>query len=144
MQKKLLTASFLSALLLLSIGQSCANPLSRIKSIRESEKYTADYDEANTRAAYTEKIAYACEQGNRLTVIQQDDPDRIALQWRNKNYQLSRVPTTTGAERYENRQAGLVWISIPSKSMLLDSKKGRQLANECRPAGQAFAASNNK
>jgi hypothetical protein len=31
---------------------------------------------------------------------------------------------------------GLIWIGIPAKGMLLDSKQNRQLANECRNAEQ--------
>jgi len=34
--------------------------------------------------------------------------------------------------RLENKGEGLVWIQIPSKSMLLNSKVGQQLANDCR------------
>jgi hypothetical protein len=32
---------------------------------------------------------------------------------------------------------GLIWIGIPAKGMLLDSKQNRQLANECKDAEQA-------
>ena len=35
---------------------------------------------------------------------------------------------------------GLVWIGIPAKGLLLDSKKGQQLANECKNAEQMKAA----
>ncbi|MCY1251071.1 hypothetical protein D9M72_647880 [compost metagenome] len=33
-----------------------------------------------------------------------------------------------------------MWIGIPAKGMLLDSKQGRQLANECKDAEQAKPA----
>lgn len=36
---------------------------------------------------------------------------------------MLRTATTTGAERYEDKSTGLVWVNIPAKSMLLDSKK---------------------
>jgi len=52
-------------------------------------------------------------------------------------HSMHRVSTTTGAHRFENAKNGLVWIGIPAKGMLLDSKKGKQLANECRSPEQA-------
>ena len=50
---------------------------------------------------------------------------------------MTRVGTSTGASRFENTTFGLVWIGIPAKSMLLDSKANRQLANECKNAEQS-------
>jgi hypothetical protein len=52
---------------------------------------------------------------------------------------MTRVSTSTGADRFENRMHGLVWIGIPAKGMLLDSKKGLQLANECKSPDQLKA-----
>ncbi|MEF9927680.1 MAG: hypothetical protein RR804_07565, partial [Massilia sp.] len=68
------------------------------------------------------------------------DDKHIALRWKKRLHRLSRVGTTTGANRFENRLYGLVWIGIPAKGMLLDSKQGRQLANECKDAEQAKPA----
>ncbi len=42
------------------------------------------------------------------------------------------VGARSGALRYEDSQSGLVWLVIATKSMLLDTKHGRQLANECK------------
>ena len=44
--------------------------------------------------------------------------------------------TTTGALRFENPHWGLIWIGIPAKGILLDSKLNRQLAHECKNAEQ--------
>jgi len=63
------------------------------------------------------------------------------MRWKKKLYRLTRTETTTGASRFENPQAGFVWIGIPAKSMLLDSHKGQQLANECKSAPQIIAES---
>lgn len=80
---------------------------------------------------------FKCELGNNITLYQNPGNDRhIALRWKKMLHRLTRVGTTTGANRFENRKFGLVWIGIPTKSMLLDSKKGLQLANECRSAEQ--------
>jgi len=80
---------------------------------------------------------YACELGNKITIYKNaSDLDNIALRWKNRLHRLTRVATTTGAERFENKQYGLIWIGIPAKGMLLDSKANRQLANECKTAEQ--------
>ena len=95
--------------------------------IEEEEK------EPDTTGSTTDD--YNCELGNKLTVYWNADDDRhIAMRWKNKIHRLSRIDTTTGAGRFENRQAGLIWITIPAKGMLLDGKKGQQLANECKTA----------
>lgn len=78
-------------------------------------------------------MEYNCELGNKLTVYRNDgDNKHIALRWKKQLLRLTRVDTSTGANRFENRKNGWVWIDIPAKAMLLDSKKGQQLANECR------------
>lgn len=79
------------------------------------------------------KMQYNCEMGKKVTVFRKaEENNSITLQWNNKRHVLTREATTTGAHRFEDKKAGLVWINIPAKSILLDSKQGRQLANECK------------
>ncbi len=94
-----------------------------------------DADEpAITDAAVTE---FDCELGNKITIYSNATDDaHIALRWKKRLHRLTRVGTTTGANRFENKLYGLIWIGIPAKGMLLDSKQNRQLANECRNAEQ--------
>lgn len=76
---------------------------------------------------------FDCELGNKVAIYQNvGDDEHIALRWKKRLHRLTRVGTTTGAQRFENKLYGLIWIGIPAKSMLLDSKLNRQLANECR------------
>ena len=87
-----------------------------------------------TDSATTE---FDCELGNKITVYANvNDEAHIALRWKKRLHRLTRVGTTTGAQRFENKLYGLIWIGIPAKGMLLDSKLNRQLANECRNAEQ--------
>ena len=80
---------------------------------------------------------YQCDLGDQLTIYTNVfDDGYVKLRWQAKLYRMSRKMTTTGAERFENRTYGLVLISIPDKSMLFDSHRGRQLANECRSQEQ--------
>ena len=88
-------------------------------------------------------IEYQCELGNTLTIYKDaKDGAQIGLRWKEKLYTLSRVSTTTGALRFENKADGLLWIGIPAKGMLLDSKQHRQLANECKSPDHLKAAAN--
>ncbi len=81
---------------------------------------------------------YACELGNKITIYTNaQDEGHIALRWKKRVHRLNRVGTTTGALRFENPHWGLIWIGIPAKGILLDSKLNRQLANECKNAEQS-------
>lgn len=82
-------------------------------------------------------VDYNCEMGNKVTIYTNEaDSSHMALRWKKRLHQMTRVGTSTGATRFENTTFGLVWIGIPAKSMLLDSKANRQLANECKNADQ--------
>ena len=81
---------------------------------------------------------YDCELGNKITIYTNDnDAAHIALRWKTRLHRLARIGTTTGALRFENPHYGLIWIGIPSKGILLDSKLNRQLANDCKNAEQS-------
>lgn len=94
-------------------------------------------DEGTPDIKTSVSIDYKCELGNSLTIFTNAEDDKhIALRWGKALHRLTRVPTTTGANRFENRKYGLLWIGIPAKGILLDSKTGHQLANECKSAAQ--------
>lgn len=99
----------------------------------------ANDDDKEPDVAGMTSTAFDCELGNKLTIYQLADQDQIALHWNKKLHHMTRVTTTTGAHRFENTKKGLVWIGIPAKGMLLDSKKGQQLANECKSLEQTQA-----
>jgi len=81
---------------------------------------------------------YDCELGDKVTIYSNAGDDKhVAIRWKHALHRMRRIATTTGANRFENRKYGLVWINIPTKAMLLDSKRGLQLANECRNPEQA-------
>ncbi|MBC7454877.1 MAG: hypothetical protein H7335_14475 [Massilia sp.] len=98
-------------------------------------------EEPDADISDTTSTEYHCELGNKITLFQNDnDSNHIALRWKKRIHRLERVGTSTGALRFENRAYGLVWIGIPSKGMLLDSKLNRQLANECKNTEQSAPA----
>ncbi len=76
---------------------------------------------------------YRCELDRRV-VVRRIAPDgqSMVINWLGKDATLQAVRARTGALRFESVQAGMVWIVIVGKSMLLDSRAGRTLANECK------------
>ncbi len=55
-------------------------------------------------------------------------------------YRLAPEMTTTGAIRLEDKGAGIVWLQLANKSMLMNQKLGRRLADECKSAAQQGVA----
>lgn len=54
---------------------------------------------------------------------------RIAF--KGKKYLLAPEPTTTGAVRLEDKKAGVVWLQIANKSMMMNSRIGQRMVDEC-------------
>lgn len=119
-----------------SASHSAKKVAAKKAAAEKTESIAHDNDEPDVRNL--QATAFDCELGNKLTVYgRTSDDEQIALQWNKRLHRMTRVSTTTGAQRFENAQNGLVWIGIPAKSMLLDSKKGKQLANECKSKDQS-------
>jgi hypothetical protein len=96
-----------------------------------------DEDVAEPSVTGSTVVDYQCEMGNKITVYTNaGDDQHIALKWGKRVHRLTRVTTETGANRFENHHYGLVWLDIPTKGILLDSKTGHQLANDCKDAEQ--------
>ncbi len=107
------------------------------KAAKKAAPAAAEEDEAEPDVAGTTVLDYQCELGNKLTIFQNnDDNQHVAIKWGKRVHRMERVSTTTGADRFENKHYGLLWIGIPAKGILLDSKTGHQLANECRTQAQ--------
>jgi hypothetical protein len=103
-----------------------------------AEDNWAPADEAEPDITDTKVTEYSCELNNKVTIYSNEKDDaHIALRWKKRLHRLDRVGTTTGALRFENTNFRLVWIGIPSKGILLDSRLNRQLANECKSAEQS-------
>jgi hypothetical protein len=76
---------------------------------------------------------YRCDLDRQVRVRHVSRDQRSAvLTWNKRDYPLQAVPTTSGAMRFEDQISGLAWISIVEKSLLLDTRTGKQLANDCR------------
>jgi len=73
-----------------------------------------------------------------------DQPGYFYLHGKGFRYRMHPVATSTGAIRLEDRKAGAVWLQLVNKSMLMDQKKGRRVADECANAEQVAFAENMK
>ena len=82
-----------------------------------------------------------CELGNTVTVT--PDPQqsgRFIVQLKKNTYFMTPVQTTTGAVRLEDAQAGAMWLQLPHKSMLMNTKLGQRTADECQSERQVNVA----
>ena len=145
--KLFLACSFALGSLTLVAGAHADTPAPAKKTVKKASKSKAAAKPVEAKAPDEEAdepaigdasvIEFDCELGNKITIYSNaSDEAHIALRWKKRLHRLTRVGTTTGANRFENKLYGLIWIGIPAKSMLLDSKQNRQLANECRNAEQ--------
>ena len=83
----------------------------------------------------------ACELGNSVTVTPDpQQPSRFVVQMKKNTYFMTPVETTTGAVRLEDTQAGAMWLQLPNKSMLMNSKLGQRMADECQSEHQVAVA----
>ena len=82
-----------------------------------------------------------CELGNSVTVSPDpQQPARFIVQMKKNTYLMTPVETSTGAVRLEDAQAGAMWLQLPHKSMLMNSKLGQRMADECQSDHQAIVA----
>lgn len=69
-------------------------------------------------------------------------PGHFSLRTQGATYRMRPVTTRTGTIRLEDAKAGIVWLQLANKSMLMDQKRGRRLADECATVAQlAYAES---
>ncbi|ASU39537.1 hypothetical protein hmeg3_15420 [Herbaspirillum sp. meg3] len=123
-------ASVLTLSILLAACASENVPLTETKPVPAPLQPVA----AAVNPAWAGRLAtgtFSCEMGNKVEV-KVDASNNVNLVWKGSTYKMTPVSTSTGALRFEDKGDGLVWIQIPSKSMLLNSKIGQQLANDCK------------
>ncbi len=88
---------------------------------------------------YTGKLP--CELGQSVTITPEaKTPGYFEVQLKNLKYLMFPVETTTGAIRLEDKKAGAVWLQLANKSMLMDQKAGKRLADACMNPAQTKVA----
>ncbi len=61
------------------------------------------------------------------------------IQHLKQRYRMTPRETATGAVRLEDPHTGMLWIQIPAKSMLMDSRRGQRVVDHCQHAEQRAA-----
>ncbi|HEY1609659.1 MAG TPA: hypothetical protein VGG24_10350 [Paraburkholderia sp.] len=80
-------------------------------------------------------VLWSCDEGLAFDLKGDMKRDQIVtVHWANKNYNLPREATTTGADRFHDPASGLDLVVIPTKAMLLSDHDGSRLADECETA----------
>jgi hypothetical protein len=85
--------------------------------------------------------AQQCEFNQTLAV--EGAPEKTGyfhIHFKGKKYLLAPEPTTTGAVRLEDKKAGVVWLQIANKSMLMNAKIGQRMVDECLHPSQQTPA----
>lgn len=82
-----------------------------------------------------------CELGNSVSLTADPKaPGYFNLQMQHLKYRMFPVATSTGAIRLEDHKAGAVWLQLANKSMLMNHKLGKRLADECMSPVQVAVA----
>ena len=59
--------------------------------------------------------------------------------YKSQRYTMAPRETATGAVRLEDKAAGVVWLQIPTKSMLMNARAGQRMVDSCLHAEQRIA-----
>jgi hypothetical protein len=68
-----------------------------------------------------------------------DKPGLFRVTYKQVAYVMVPYETTTGAVRLEDKKSGVVWLQIPTKSMLMDQSAGKRLVDSCTQSEQRAA-----
>jgi hypothetical protein len=84
---------------------------------------------------------WSCKEGLAFELKGDMKRDQIVtVHWANKNYNLPREATTTGADRFHDASTGMDLVVIPTKAMLFQDKDSSRLADECKTAAMEQGA----
>lgn len=83
----------------------------------------------------------ACELGQHVSVTKDgSNAGHFLISGNGFNFHMAPVGTSTGVVRLEDQKSGAVWLQIANKSMLMNQKQGKRLADECMSPEQLQVA----
>jgi len=83
----------------------------------------------------------ACELGQYVNVAKDgNNAGHFLVSGNGFSFHMAPVSTSTGVVRLEDMNAGAVWLQIANKSMLMNQKQGKRLADECMSPEQLQVA----
>jgi hypothetical protein len=79
----------------------------------------------------------ACEFAQSIDVEKvQGKKGYFSLAFKGKTYTMVPEATSTGAVRLEDKKAGMMWLQIANKSMLMNTKAGQRMVDNCQHPSQ--------
>jgi len=126
------------------MAQSSPAKEAKTKSPKKAARMAPDTLMGPDELAIAERVhkgQMPCELGATVRLeADASQPGYFYLHGKGFRYRMHPVATSTGAIRLEDHKAGAVWLQLANKSMLMDQKKGRRMADGCANAEQvAFA-----
>ena len=81
-----------------------------------------------------------CESGQHVDIdAVAAHPGHFKVSFKNAHYTMTPEETSTGAVRLEDKKSGVVWLQIPTKSMLMNQKVGQRMVDGCTQIEQRVA-----
>lgn len=110
--------------------------------IETIEAITDAISEAQIEIAARVMVGQAdCEFNQNVSVQPIDGkPAHFRVAFKGAQYTMVPQETTTGAVRLEDKRAGIMWLQIPRKSMLMNSRIGQRMVDACTMAEQRAPA----
>jgi hypothetical protein len=82
-----------------------------------------------------------CELASHVTIkLDPNSLGRFVLETGQHRFLMEPVVTSTGAVRLEDSAGGAVWLQLANKSMLMNQKLGKRMADECMHPEQLLVA----
>lgn len=108
--------------------KSAANQVA--SGIRAAEAAMSPAELAIAERVYAGRLP--CADGVTVNIVADAKmPGYFDVQANKLKYRMFPVATTTGAIRLEDQHLGAVWLQLANKSMLMDQKIGKRVADEC-------------
>jgi hypothetical protein len=102
----------------------------------------SDADREVARKVYVGDIP--CELGATVKVEPMKREGMFAVTTKGHRFRMHPVESRTGAIRLEDPVRGGLWLQLANKSMLMNQKEGKRLADECQSPEQVTYAKNMK
>jgi hypothetical protein len=116
-----------------------SRPVPMVQAPAVAESPLSDAELAVAATVYVGTLP--CELGQSVTLQPDAErPGHFQLSLGRDRYLLRPALSRTGAVRLEDSLRGAVWLQLPHKSMLMNQKLGRRLADECAGPVQRSAA----
>lgn len=120
-------------------GKPAARPLARATPDARPAASGVVLTEAQTLMASQVQVGRADCEFKQYVVIDRADAGTFRLKHAGVTYTMVPEETSTGAVRLHDRKTGVVWIQIPVKSMLMNSRAGRRMVDACMSPAQRQA-----